>query len=74
MITRRFRGKRKTPTVFNAVAGSNAADGTEVCKIAGLFLLNNLTNKFDRNSIGLYRDDGLAKFKSINGHHADKIR
>ena len=54
--------------------GSNAADGTEVCKIAGLFLLNNLTNKFDRNSIGLYRDDGLAKFKSINGHHADKIR
>ena len=54
--------------------GSNAAAGTEVCKIAGLFLLNILTNKFDRNSIGLYRGDGLAIFKSINGHHADKIR
>ena len=34
--------------------------GAEVCEIAGLFLLNNLTNKFDKNSIGLYRDDGLA--------------
>ena len=41
---------------------------------AGLFLLNNSANKFDKNSVGLYRDDGLALFKNINGHRADKIR
>ena len=35
-----------------------AYDGTEVCELAGLFLLNNLENKFDKNSDGLYRHDG----------------
>ena len=49
-------------------------DGVEVCKLVGLFLLNNLSNKFDKNSVCLYRDDGLALFKNINGHRADKIR
>ena len=38
------------------------------------FFLNNLANKFDKNSVGLYRGDGLALFKSINGHCVDKIR
>ena len=36
-------------------------------------LLNNLANKFDKNSVRLYRDDGLPLFKNINDHHADKI-
>ena len=49
-------------------------NGTEVCEIVGLFLLNNLANKFDKTSVGLYRDDGLALFKNISGHRADKIR
>ena len=31
-------------------------------------------NKFDKNSVGLYRDDGLALFKNINGHRVDKTR
>ena len=39
-----------------------------------MFLLNNLANKFDKNSVGLYRDDGLALFENVNGHRADKIR
>ena len=51
-----------------------AYDVAEVCEILGLFLLNNLANKFDKNSVGLYRDDGIALFKNINGHRADKIR
>ena len=40
----------------------------------GLFLLNSLANKFDKKCVGLYRDDGLAVFRNINGHHADKTR
>ena len=51
-----------------------AYDGAEVSELVGLFLLNSLANKFDKNSVGLHRDDGLAVFKSIDGHHADKIR
>ena len=50
-----------------------AYDGAGVHEIVGLFLLNNLANKFDKNSTGLYRDDGLALSKNINGHCADKI-
>ena len=49
-------------------------DGAEVCELVSLFLLNNLRNKFVKNSIGLYRDDGLPLFKSINGHCTINIR
>ena len=51
-----------------------AYDGAEVCELEGSFLLNSLANKFDKNNVGLYRDDKLAVFKNINGNHADKIR
>ena len=56
------------------VVAMAAYDGVEVCKIVDLFLLNNLANNFEKNSVALYRDDGLALFKNINGHRADKIR
>ena len=49
-----------------------AYDGAEVFELVGLYLLNNLANEFG-NSFGLYRDNGLALFKNINGHGADKI-
>ena len=40
-----------------------------------MFLLNSLANKkFDKKCVGLYRDEGLAVFRNINGHHADKTR
>ena len=42
------------------------------CRV--VFFFNHLANKFDKNSVGLHRDDGLALFKSINGHRVDKIR
>ena len=50
-----------------------AYDGAEVYELLGLFLLINLANKFDKNCVGLYSDDGLALFKNINGYWADKI-
>ena len=46
--------------------GSN--DGAETCKIVGLFLLHSSGEKFNKDGIGLYRDDGLAYFKNNNGH------
>ena len=35
-------------------------DGAEICELVGLFIFNNLGQKFGKENIGLYRDDGLA--------------
>ena len=48
--------------------------GLKFVNLQGCFFLNHLANKFDKNSVGLHRDDGLALFKNINGHRVDKIR
>ena len=45
--------------------GSN--DGAETCEIVGLFLLHSIGEKFNKDNIDLYRDDGLACFKNNNG-------
>ena len=63
---------KKNGNLFDVTMG--AYDGAEVCELVGLFLLHQLSLKYDKNNIGLYRDDGLAIFKDINGHDADKIR
>ena len=49
-------------------------DGAELCELAGLFMLNRVSNKLDKDNIGLYRDDGLSFFKNYNGHQSDKFR
>ena len=49
-------------------------DGPEVFELAGLFMLNMLSKKFDKDNIGLYRDDGLSVFKNYNGHQNYKVR
>ena len=55
--------QKKNTTLFDVAVG--AYGGAEVCEIVGLFLLNNLANKFDKNSVGLYRDDGLCADKVL---------
>ena len=39
-------------------------DGAEVCELVGTFLLDKIRVKYDKNSIGLYRDNGLSVFKN----------
>ena len=56
---------------FDVTMGS--CDGAEVCELAGLFMLNELSNKFEKDDIGLYRDDGLSVFKNYNDHQNDKV-
>ena len=63
--------QKKNTNPFYVAIG--AYDGAEVCEIVGLFPLSNLGNKFDKNSVGLYRDNGLALFKNINGHRTDEM-
>ena len=44
------------------------------CELAGLFMLNELSKSFDKDNIGLYRDDGLLSvFKNHNDHQDDKV-
>ncbi|PFX24427.1 hypothetical protein AWC38_SpisGene10980 [Stylophora pistillata] len=49
-------------------------DGAEVCELVGLFILSGLCNTYGKESIGLYRDDGLAVFKNTPGPQAERIR
>ena len=44
-----------------------------MCELAALFMLNELSKKFDKDNIGLYRDDGLSVFKNYKGHQNDKV-
>ena len=41
--------------------------GAEVCELVGSLLLNQLSNKYNKKDIGLYRDDGLTVFKNKSG-------
>ena len=63
---------KKDGESFDVTMGSY--DGAEVCELVGLFILNELTKKFGKENIGLYRDDGLALLKGTNGRLADKAR
>ena len=49
-------------------------DGAEVCELVGLFILNNLCDRYGKNNIGLYRDDGLAVFRNTTGPQAERIK
>ena len=41
-----------------------AYDGVEVWELIGTVLLDKIILKYDKNSIGLYRDSGLSAFKN----------
>ena len=56
---------------FDVTMGSY--DGAEVCELVGLYLLNLLSVHFDRNQLGLYRDDGLAAL-GLSGPQMDRAR
>ena len=49
-------------------------DGAEVCELIGIFMLSLIGNIYNRNNIGLYRDDGLAVFKNTNDPQSEKIK
>ena len=57
---------------FDISMGSH--DGAEVCELVGLFLLDDLSNKYGHDSVGLYRDDGLAVFKDLSGPQSERTK
>ena len=57
---------------FDVTMGS--FDGGETCESVGLYIFDIWGNKFGKEIFGLYRDDGLACLKNLNGHQSDKLR
>ena len=47
-------------------------DGGEVCELIGVFMLSLIGNIYNRNNIGLYRDDGLTVFKNTSNPISEK--
>ena len=51
-----------------------AFDRADVCELVGNFLPQKLSEKYKRKNLALYRDDGLAIFKNVNGPDPEKIK
>ena len=64
--------KKESNSLFDVTMDSY--DGAEICELVGLFILNKLGQKFGKENIGLYRDDGLAIMKNKSARLADKTR
>ena len=64
--------KKDTQKEFDVSMG--AYDGAEVCELVGLYMLKEIKENINLNSLGLYRDDGLAYMENVKGHNADKMR
>ena len=58
--------------MFDVTMGS--FDGAEVCELIGLFLLNNLSEKYGKKNVGLYRDDGLVLLRNAKGPQSERTR
>ena len=63
---------KKNSGLFDVTVG--AYDGAEVCELEGTFLLYKLSLKYNKNNIGIYRDDGFAIFKNISGPKSEKVK
>ena len=64
--------KKSGDPEFDVTMGSY--DGAELCELVGLYILQTLGEKYDLNTSGLYRDDGLCFFNNISGPQSDRIR
>ena len=54
---------KKDSGLFDVTIG--AYNGAEVCELVGTFLLYQISIKYNKNKVDLYRDDGLAIFKNV---------
>ena len=61
---------KKEGGLFNVTMG--AFNGAEVCAAVGNFLFYQLSKSYNKKDIGLYRDRGLAIFKSDSGFKVQK--
>ena len=49
-------------------------DGAEICELVGIHILSLLSIKIDKQSTGLYRDDGLVLLRNTSKQKTDRIQ
>ena len=49
-------------------------NGAKICEFVGIHILSLLSNKHDKQSTGLYEDDGLVLLGNTSKQKADGIR
>ena len=64
--------KKEIKKQFDVSMG--AFDGAEVCELIGLYIISIINESINFESIGLYRDDGLAVSKSETGSESERMR
>ena len=63
---------KKQSNNFDVTMGSY--DGAEVCELIGTFMLSLIGNMYNRNNIGLYRDDKLTVFKNTSNPQSQNVK
>ena len=64
--------KREGNPDFDVTMGN--FDGAEICELVVIYMLNVLGEKYGKERVSLYKDDGLASFENVSGPQAEKIR
>jgi hypothetical protein len=64
--------KKNNASLFDVAMGSY--DGVEICELVGLFILKEISDKFGKENVGLYRDYGLMLLHGKSGRLAGKAR
>ena len=64
--------KKNHSSMFDVTMGS--FDGAEVCEPIGLFILNNLSEKYEKNNVRLCSDDGQVLLRNANGPQSERTR
>ena len=64
--------KKSTDSCFEVTMGSFY--GAEICELVGLYIQSKLKKILPKTSFGLYRDNGLALLRYLNGQQTDKVR
>ena len=63
---------KKSYDRFDVTMGS--FDGAEVCELVGLYLLHHLSGILVKETVGLYRDNGLAILRNTPGPNAERLK
>ena len=63
---------KREGNLFGVTMG--AYDSAEVCELGDIFISKKISEKYNKNEVGLHRDDGLAVFKNISGPELDSIK
>ena len=64
--------KKNTESYLDLTMGS--FDSAKICQLVGIHILPLLSNKLDKQSTGLYRDDGLVLLRNAYKQKTDRIR